>query len=131
LLADEQVAARPKVKPENWWRHWWCRLPELDRERETDIFLVFENCDDRSRFALHVENKQDAKFSVDQAEDYEHRARWMMATPRYLNYTDFQTMLISPSSVAARWQRAAEHFHCCLSYEDIGQFIPEFRPVRT
>ena len=114
------------MKPENWWRHWWRKIPELSQERETDIFLVFEDGVDGSRFALHIENKQDVKFALGQAEDYETRARWMMATPRYLSYTDFQTMLIAPKSFRAQNRQAADLFHCFISYENIGRFIPEF-----
>lgn len=126
LLYQEQMSARPKVKPENWWRHWWRKIPELNQERETDIFLVFEDRFDTSRFALHIENKQDAAFWPGQAEDYEPRARWMMGMPRYLNYTDFQTMLIAPQSIQERNPEKAARFHCFISYEDIGCLIPEF-----
>lgn len=126
LLHQEQASIRPKVKPENWWRHWWRKIPELSQERETDIFLVFEDGSDKSRFALHIENKQDAAFWPGQAEDYEPRARWMMGVPRYLNYRDFQTMLIAPKSIQERNPQKVALFHCFISYEDISCFIPEF-----
>jgi hypothetical protein len=125
LLHEEQVLSRPKVKPENWWRHWWRKIPDLSRERETDIFLVFEDSANGDRFALHIENKQDAKFTPGQAEDYEPRARWMMRTPRYLSYTDFQTVLIAPKKLREKDPRASL-FHCFVSYEDISHHIPEF-----
>jgi hypothetical protein len=129
LLYEEQISIRPKVKPENWWRHWWRKIPDLKQERETDIFLVFEDSERGERFAFHIENKQDAKFWPRQAEDYEPRARWMMGMPRYLSYTDFQTILVAPKSLKERDQRAT-HFHCFISYEDVSQFIPEFsRPA--
>lgn len=126
LLHDEQIQNRPTVKAENWWRHWWRKIPELSQERETDIFLVFEDNADSSRFALHIENKQDAKFAPGQAEDYESRARWMMGMPRYLNYADFQTMLIAPNAFRVQNPQKAGLFHCFISYEEIGRFIPEF-----
>ena len=125
LLHEEQIWRRPKVKPENWWCHWWRKIPELSQERETDIFLVFEDSANGERFALHIENKQDAKFSPGQAEDYEPRARWMMKMPRYLNYSDFQTVLIAPKMLKESDQRASL-FHCFISYEDIGCYVPEF-----
>jgi hypothetical protein len=53
LLHEEQIWRRPNVKPENWWRHWWRKIPELSQERETDIFLAFEDGADGSRFGLH------------------------------------------------------------------------------
>jgi hypothetical protein len=126
LLDEEQKVGRPKVNSDNWWRHWWRKIPELSQERETDIFLVFEDLSDGLRFALHIENKQDAKFAPGQAEDYEPRARWMMGLPRYLNYRDFQTMLIAPASFRQMNQQKADLFHCYVSYEDIGRFIPDF-----
>ena len=129
LLYEEQVWRRPKVKPENWWRHWWRKIPELNQERETDIFLVFEGNMDCSRFALHIENKQDAKFAPGQAEDYEPRARWMMGMPRYLNYSDFQTMLIAPASFRQQDPKNSTIFDCFISYEEISHFVPEFSRV--
>jgi hypothetical protein len=126
LLYEEQIAIRPKVKAENWWRHWWRKIPDLKRERETDIFLVFQACEGGDRFALHIENKQNAKFRPGQAEDYEPRARWMMRTPHYLNYSDFETILIAPMALRERDARALL-FHSFISYEDISRFIPEFR----
>jgi len=129
LLYEEQTRIRAKVKPENWWRHWWRKIPELSQERETDIFLVFEDGEDRSRFALHIENKQDAKFSPGQAEAYEPRARWMIGVERYLNYTDYQTMLIAPKAFRGQNRQEASLFQCFVSYEDIARFIPDFLPT--
>lgn len=42
LLHREQAKAKPQKKPENWWRHWRCRLDD-GRESETDI-LAFRAC---------------------------------------------------------------------------------------
>jgi len=62
LLYEEQVRSRPSVLPENWWRHWWCKIPGSGKEGETDIFLVFEVHETKKRFALHIENKKDSEF---------------------------------------------------------------------
>jgi hypothetical protein len=53
----------------------------------------------------------------------------MMGMERYLNYTDFQTVLIAPNSFRAQNQKKSDLFHCFISYEDIGRFIPEFIAV--
>ncbi len=48
LLHKAQAEAKPAKKPENWWRHWWCRL-EDGSESETDIFLVLRMADSEER----------------------------------------------------------------------------------
>jgi hypothetical protein len=55
LLHHGQMAIRPRKR---WWRHWWCHVPELRMDRETDIFMVLETRPDAKRLALHVENKK-------------------------------------------------------------------------
>jgi len=124
LLHEEQARKRPHVSADRWWRHWWCKIPHLGRERETDIFLVFGN--DRQRFALHIENKNAAKFLSGQAEDYEPRAKWMMNQNEYLNYSDFQTLLLAPRSVSIRYPRERACFDVHVPYEALAEFIPEF-----
>jgi len=82
LLYDEQVAARPNVSNDRWWRHWWCFVPETNAESETDIFLVFEQDFTKMRFALHIENKLNGHFQTGQAAGYDARARYMMGKDR-------------------------------------------------
>ena len=125
LLHDEQVWRRPNVNPDNWWRHWWCRLP-WGEERETDIFVVFELSESKKRFALHIENKKDSKFSPGQAEGYRPRARHMMGKEKWLNYTDFETLLIAPLAFKKINKAKCDLFDSYLSYEDIRNFLPEF-----
>lgn len=96
LLHEEQMSIRPR---KFWWRHWWCHIPELKKDRETDIFMVFEVTGSKQRFALHIENKKDnGKFADGQAEAYRIRALHMANKKEYLSYEDFETMLISPLS---------------------------------
>ena len=45
---------------------------------------------------------------------------------RYLNYKDFETMLIAPKAYLAAHPSHCTHFHTCVPYEDIARFIPEF-----
>ncbi len=126
LLWEEQVRARPKVLPDRWWRHWWCKIPEVNRERETDIFLVFEDEVTAERFALHVENKLEASFTDGQAADYEPRGRHMLNKPRYLSHGDFATMLVCPAAYAELRADQANVFGSVLSHEEIGAHVPEF-----
>ena len=123
LLSEEQGKNRPI-----WWKHWWCRVPELNEERETDIFLVFEaSTADRTRFALLIENKKGiGQFLEGQAEGYEPKARFMMNKSKYLSFTDFETMLIAPTLFRKNNEDQCKTFHRYISYEDIAQFIPKF-----
>ena len=123
LLYEEQIAARPNVRPDRWWRHWWCKIPELGRERETDIFLVFEDTLSGARFALHIENKLDAPLSLGQAEDYEPRARFMARKERYLCYSDFTTILLCGAGYEAKNLVKAAVFDTVIHHERVSAFL--------
>jgi hypothetical protein len=124
LLHEEQMQIRPR---KFWRRHWWCHVPELAKDRETDIFMVFEVVKTKYRFALHIENKKSlGRFLEGQAEAYEARALHMMKRPEYLNYEEFETVLISPRSFRARYGTECDLFDSYISYEDVAKYIPEF-----
>lgn len=129
LLWKEQIAARSRVLPERWWRHWWCYVPELDFQRETDIFLVFEtgSGEKARRFALHIENKPRGTFNPGQAAAYLPRARHMMNRTRYLSYKDFETVLLAPMSVRNKYQPDCARFDVCIPFEEIATFLPEYQ----
>lgn len=123
LLHEEQGKNRPV-----WWRHWWCHIPEINEQRETDIFLVFECRTSGKRFSLHIENKTgNGKFSEGQPEGYEPRARFMMNNAKYLSYSDYETVLIAPSAFREVNKDKCDLFGAYISYEDIADFIHEFR----
>ena len=123
LLHEEQVLARPNVRPDRWWRHWWCKIPEVGRERETDIFLVFEDTLTATRFALHIENKLDAPLSLGQAEDYEPRARFMAHKERYLSYSDFSTILLCRADYEIKNQEKAAVFDTVIHHEQLSGYL--------
>ncbi len=121
LLVDEQNAARTA---KHWWKHWWCRLPD-GTEWETDIFLVFEA--DDQRFALHIEDKpRDGKLRFEQAAAYRRRAAFKANDAKWLNYTDFETILLAPASFLTSNAEAAAQFDRTLSYEAVAEFVPLF-----
>jgi hypothetical protein len=126
LLHEEQAKSRPSVRADNWWRHWWCRIPSSGKEGETDIFLAFEAPRAKSRFALHIENKMAAEFLDGQPEGYEARARYKMSDPKWLNYIDFETILIAPREYREARRQSCDVFNRFISYESIATFIPEF-----
>jgi hypothetical protein len=127
VLHKEQARARPHVDAQFWWKQWWCKIPELGTESETDIFIVFERMDTKRRFALHVENKTaSGRLTEMQAESYEPRARFMMNQKGYLNHTDFTTMLIAPRMFARNnWAQCAS-FDCYIPYDRIAKSVPAF-----
>jgi hypothetical protein len=127
LLHEEQMNIRPRKA---WWRHWWCRIPELKKDRETDIFMVFEIAGSKRRFALHIENKKgNGSFAEGQAEAYRVRALHMMQKREYLNYEDFATVLLCPESFKERYPTKCDLFDACISYEAIAHFVPDFGRV--
>lgn len=126
LLQEEQIRAKPNKKPENWWRHWWCRL-EDGSESETDIFAVYSNPNTGDRFALHIEDKPPhGKFTPNQFLNYDRRARFMANEPEYLEYGDFTTILLAPESFIQGNREQAEYFDCQITYESVSEFVPEF-----
>src|SRR5258708_1300714 len=116
LLHEEQMNIRPRTF---WWRHWWCHIPELSKDRETDIFMVFEIEETKQRFALHIENKKDnGHFAEGQAEAYRIRAQHMANKMEYLSYEDFETILIAPAAFIGKYGAACNFFDTRISYEE-------------
>jgi len=126
LLDKEQALAKPKKKPENWWRHWWCKLAD-GSESETDIFAVFGLPDTTKRIALHIEDKPPhGKFTPNQYINYSKRALFMANKPQYMNYSDFTTILLAPQSFLDKHEEQVTYFDCLISYESVATIIPEF-----
>jgi len=89
--------------------------------------MVFEVISTRERFALHFENKRDHyKFNPGQAAAYAPRARHMLNRSEYLSHSDFQTVLLAPTSFRTRYAKESELFDVFISYEEVGQFLPSF-----
>ncbi|SKA28512.1 hypothetical protein [Novilysobacter spongiicola] len=126
LLRNEQIHARPKVAPANWWRHWWCALDD-STESETDIFLVFELGQTQKRCALHIENKPPhGKFTPSQYLNYRRRAEFMASESKYLNYSEFVTVILAPEQFLKRYASQVCSFDLSLSYEAVSGFVPLF-----
>jgi len=126
VLDKEQAEAKPRKKPENWWRHWWCRL-EDGTESETDIFIVLKVPSSDERISLHVEDKPPhGKFTPGQYLNYKRRAEFMANKDQYMNYKDFTTILLAPKSFFEENVDKVNHFDCLISYEAVSSFIPLF-----
>jgi hypothetical protein len=114
-----------------WWRHWHnpsCLCQGCRGGMETDIFIVFELIDNKKRFSLHIENKTlKRSFDKGQAEAYPVRARCWANKERFLNYTEFQTMLIAPN--AFRQKKNNEElvlFDSFIAHEEIAKIVSRF-----
>jgi hypothetical protein len=126
LLHREQAEAKPAKKPENWWRHWWCRL-EDGSESETDIFLVLKIASSQERIAVHIEDKPPhGKFTPGQYLNYKRRAEFMANKEQYMNYSRYTTMLLAPRSFIEENEDKVKHFDSLLSYESVSTYIPLF-----
>ncbi|AWN42563.1 hypothetical protein [Methylobacterium durans] len=122
LLHGEQAAAR---KARHWWKHWWCSLPD-GSQGETDIFAVFDSGDE-GRFGIHVENKPPhGVLPLRQAVNYRRRAAFKANDPRWLNYSDFEVILVAPASFLAAHQECLRQFDRGVSYEEVAAFAPLF-----
>ena len=123
LMHEVQSACR---NAKRWWRHWWCAVPGLG-ESETDIMAVYERSD-KTRFALHIENKLAISrwSSKNQARAYRDRAEFMLRKPRFMNCTDFATLIIAPTFFLTKWRAEVRKFDAAVSHESIAEFVPAF-----
>lgn len=123
LLMGEQQSARKNAR--HWWKHWWSYMPD-GSSSETDVFAVFEH-GEGNRFALHFENKPPhGILKMAQAAGYRRRAAFWANTARFLNYADFETILLAPASFIAAHKDCASQFDRCLAYEEVRDWVPAF-----
>lgn len=126
LLVEEQTEARA-AGVKNWARYWWTKLPD-GSESETDLFLVFAA--EGYRFAIHIENKPPSgTLSLEQASAYRRRAAYKANNSRWLNYIDFETILMAPNAFIEANSEQASQFDRTISYEAVGKFVPAFTLV--
>jgi hypothetical protein len=125
LLDKQQAEAKPRKKPENWWRHWWCELDGAGSE--TDIFAVFGFSGSARRIALHIEDKPPhGRFTKDQPKNYRRRGDFMRGKAQYMDYSDFETILLAPDAFLADHRDVISHFDRCITYESVAAEIPIF-----
>ena len=95
-------------------------------ESETDIFAVFDT--GKERFALHIENKPpDGTLLIGQAACYRPRAAFKAFEPNWLNYSDFETILVASREFLLAHGEACHQFDVAVSYEDVAAFVPLFQ----
>lgn len=121
MLVDEQAAARDGKL---WWKSWWCRVPQFDCDSGTPIFLVFEVENTNLRFALHIHSLATGEFDHALGETTRARAVQMMRRERFLNYTDYETVLLAPKAIISDPRTLA--FDRRIPFETIAGFVPQF-----
>jgi hypothetical protein len=98
----------------------------VNRQSETDVLLTV-TAQDGEVLGVHIENKiGPGRFTADQPEMYEHRAKHWVGNPRYGAYTDFDTVLIAPAAFIERNAAQSAPFGARFTHEEIAVFVPEF-----
>ncbi|MFN2100894.1 hypothetical protein [Altererythrobacter sp. MF3-039] len=122
-LLDRELS-KARGLPDYWWRHCWCPLPD-GSQSETDVFFVLEA--DSVRFAIHFENKPpDGKLTMRQAAGYRRRAAFMTNDERWLQHSDFETVLLAPQAFIEQNKAESSQFDRSMSYEEVANFVPLF-----
>ena len=114
-----------ELRTDELWHQRWYRNPETKKESETDITLFLRDCTSGSLFSIHLENKTPHRaWEEGQAEGYRVRALNRMS---HWGHADCQVALLAPQSHIASHPLEVSHFDFCVSYEEVGIFVPEFR----
>jgi len=94
---------------------------------ETDIFAVFGFGGSARRIALHIEDKPlHGRFTMDQPKNYRRRGEFMKGKTQYMNYSDFETVLLAPDAFIADHHDVISHFDRRITYESVAAEIPIF-----
>jgi hypothetical protein len=125
LLHEEQLSLR---KRKFWWKDWWCIPPQINKGRQIDVFAVFEIVSIKRNVALLIENKRGSGSFTDdkQAQDYRAVAEHMKDKNDYMNFVDYETLIIAPHSFLNLHPQEANHFDEKIPYEAIASQVPLF-----
>jgi hypothetical protein len=120
LLQAEQQEAQGA---DPWWRNW---RSESAGRLATRMLFIFEVEQTKLRFALHVENVTSGdNLSASEKGSYRTLAQAMMNQECFLNYMDFETVLLAPQALIVGDARTL-NFDRRIPYETITGFIPQF-----
>lgn len=95
--------------------------------RSKNAALVFEDLDDHTRFAFHIENKIASPFTWRQPEMYRERAQQWSGKSKWGSYTDYEVILIAPQEYHDRYQSECRKFDHFVPHEAIAKWLPAFR----
>lgn len=124
LLHNEQREAQVGGA---WWRNW---PAENIGAPATSMLFIFEVEQTKLRFALHVENaSQPQELSASENGSYKTIAQAMMNQDSFLNYMDFETVLLAPQAMIVGDARTL-NFDRRIPFETVAGFVPEFGSLR-
>ncbi|HEY8161260.1 MAG TPA: hypothetical protein VIF34_03190 [Methylocystis sp.] len=112
--------------PDPWWRNW---RSESTGRIGTKMLFIFEVEQTKLRFALHVESaRQGDELAAAEKGSYRAIALAMMNQECFLNYMDFETVLIAPQALIVNDARTL-NFDRRIPFETIAGFLPQFGQV--
>jgi hypothetical protein len=112
--------------PEPWWRNW---RSESTGRIGTKMLFIFEVEQTKLRFALHVESASRAdELAISEKGTYRAIAQAMMNQECFLNYMDFETVLLAPQGLIVNDARTL-NFDRRIPFETIAGFLPQFGQV--
>lgn len=120
LLQVEQQEAQGA---DPWWRNW---RADGESAVATSMLFIFEVEQTKLRFALHVEGAMSADgLAASEQGSYRTTAQAMMNQERYLNYMDFETVLLAPQALIVGDARTL-NFDRRIPFETVAGFVPQF-----
>ncbi|WP_457796627.1 hypothetical protein [Methylocystis sp. S23] len=120
LLQAEQQEAQGG---DPWWGNW---RSESAGRLATKMLFVFEVEQTKLRFALHVESVTRAQdLATSEKCSYRTLAQAMMNQECFLNYMDYETVLLAPQALIVGDARTL-NFDRRIPFETIAGFVPQF-----
>jgi hypothetical protein len=110
---------------------WWCNWRSDSAGRiATKMLFVFEVEQTKLRFALHVENVTSGdELVASEKGSYRTLAQAMMNQECFLNYMDFETVLLAPQGLIVGDARTL-NFDRRIPFETVAGFVPQFGQVK-
>ncbi|QGM98845.1 hypothetical protein [Methylocystis parvus] len=126
LLQAEQQEAQGE---DPWWRNW---RSESAGRIATKMLYIFEVEQTKLRFALHVESVISGdELVASEKGSYRTLAQAMMNQECFLNYMDYETVLLAPQALIIGDARTL-NFDRRIPFETIAGFVPQFgQPQRA
>lgn len=120
LLKDEQQETQGEGA-------WWGNLrTDAHGGIATKMLFVFEVEQTKLRFALHLEMVKDpGELEASEQGSYRTFAQAMMNQEAFLNYMDFETVLLAPQALIVGDARTL-NFDRRIPFETVAGFVPQF-----
>lgn len=121
LMNAEQAETQQGQGP--WWRNW---RVDVAGGIATEMLLLFEVEQTKLRFALHIETAtSEEQLAASENGSYRTLAQAMMNQDCYLNYMDFETVLLAPQALIVGDARTL-NFDRRIPFETVAGFVPQF-----